>query len=85
MKPMFKVFILIAALASFISCSFAQEMAYINEEALLDEEGTPSEYSMPLNETEMEKADLERQEDVLQPDDEHTDWNMDDVSPESDF
>lgn len=83
MKPMFIWFIMLAALTSSISSSFAQE--YINEEALVNEEGTPSEYTYPLNESDMEKADLERQEEIISPDAANTDWNMDDVSPENDF
>lgn len=66
--------------------SFAQDVPPISEEEfLMDDEGTPSEYALPLNETEMEKADLERQEDIMSPDDANTDWNMDDVAREDDF
>lgn len=85
MKTMFKVIIISGTLISFMACSFAQEMAYINEDELVNEESTPVEYHYPMNESEMEKADLERQEEILQPDGASTDWNMDDVSPETDF
>ncbi|WPU66967.1 hypothetical protein [Peredibacter starrii] len=85
MKPMFILFIMLAALTSSISLSFAQDSGYINEDEMLSEEGTPSEYTFPMNESEMEKADLERQEEIISPDAANTDWNMDDVAPETDF
>lgn len=66
--------------------SLAQEVPPLSEdEFLVQEEATPSEYAFPLGETEMEKADLERQEDIMSPDDSSTDWNMDDVAREEDF
>ena len=67
------------------SSSFAQDVPPVSDEDFLIEEATPSEYAFPLGETDMEKADLERQEDIISPDDSNTDWNMDDVAREDDF
>jgi hypothetical protein len=65
--------------------TYAQDVPPVSDEDFLVEEGTPSEYALPLGETEMEKADLERQEDIMSPDDANTDWNMDDVAQDDDF
>lgn len=84
MKPMVILASMFFALTG--TQTFAQDVPPLEEEEfLVNEEGTPTEYTAPLNETDMEKADLERQEDILLPDDANTDWNMDDVDPEENF